>query len=60
MSIDCSSTVAGLKIKNRPMKDDVKLVCAFLALNAGVITVVVAGYFKSDMHIGVLVSHLLG
>ena len=42
------------------MKDEVKLVCAFLALNAGVITVVVAGYLKSDMHIGVLVSHLLG
>lgn len=60
MSKDCSSTVAGLEIKNRLMADDIKLVCAFLALNAGVITVVVAGYFKGDMHIGVLVSHLLG
>jgi hypothetical protein len=41
------------------MKDDVKLVTAFLALNAGVISLVFAGYFKGSMNIGAVLQHLV-
>ncbi len=40
------------------MKDEVKLVAAFLALNAGVIALAVAGYTKGGMNIGSVISHL--
>ena len=40
------------------MKNDVKLVAAFLALNAGVISLVFAGYLKSSMNIGAVLQHL--
>ena len=34
------------------MNDDVKLVAAFLALNAGVIALTFAGHLKGSMNIG--------
>ena len=40
------------------MKNDVKLVAAFLALNAGVISIVFAGYLKGSMNIGAVLQHL--
>ena len=40
------------------MKDEVKLVVAFLALNAGVIALAVAGYTKGGMNIGSVIGHL--
>ena len=42
------------------MNDEIKLVTAFLALNAGVIALVVAGYAKGGMNIGSVISHLGG
>jgi len=42
------------------MKDEIKLVAAFLALNAGVIALAVAGYAKGGMNIGSVISHLGG
>ena len=40
------------------MQNNVKLVAAFLALNAGVISLVFAGYLKGSMNIGVFLQHL--
>ena len=40
------------------MQNDVKLVTAFLALNAGVISLVFAGYLKGSMNIGAVLQHL--
>ena len=40
------------------MKNDVKLVAAFLALNAGMISLVFAGYLKGSMNIGAVLQHL--
>ena len=42
------------------MNDDVKLVAAFLALNAGVIALVFAGYLKGsmNMNISAVLQHL--
>ena len=40
------------------MKEEAKLVVAFLALNAGVIALAVAGYTKGGMNIGSVISHL--
>ena len=40
------------------MDNDVKLVAAFLALNAGVISLVFAGYLKGSMNISAVVQHL--
>jgi len=40
------------------MNDDVKLVAAFLALNAGVIALAIAGYLKGSMNIGAVLQHL--
>ena len=40
------------------MDDDVKLVAAFLALNAGVIALAFAGYLKGNMSTGALLQHL--
>ena len=40
------------------MQNDVKTVAAFLALNAGVISLVFAGYLKGSMNIGALLQHL--
>ena len=40
------------------MQNDVKLVAAFLALNAGVISIVFAGYLKGSMNIGAVLQHL--
>ena len=40
------------------MQNDVKLVAAFLALNAGVISLVFAGYLKGSMNIGAVLQNL--
>ena len=40
------------------MEDDVKLTIAFLALNAGVIALAIAGYSKAGMNIGAVIQHL--
>ena len=40
------------------MQNDAKLVAAFLALNAGVISLVFAGYLKGSMNIGAVLQHL--
>ena len=40
------------------MHNDVKLVATFLALNAGVILLVFAGYLKGSMNIGAVLQHL--
>ena len=40
------------------MNDDLKLVAAFLALNAGVIALAFAGYLKGNMNIGAVLQHL--
>ena len=40
------------------MKDEVKLVAAFLALNAGVIALAIAGYAQGGMNISAVLQHL--
>ena len=40
------------------MANDVKLVAAFLVLNAGVISLIFAGYLKGSMNIGAVLQHL--
>jgi len=40
------------------MKDEMKLVAAFLALNAGVIALAAVGYAKGGMNIGAVLQHL--
>ena len=40
------------------MQNDLKLVAAFLALNAGVISLVFAGYLKGSMNFGSVLQHL--
>ena len=40
------------------MKDDIKLVAAFLTLNAGVIALAFAGYLKGSMNISAVLQHL--
>ena len=42
------------------MNDESKLVAAFLALNLSVVALVVAGYQKSGMDFGAVLSHLRG
>ena len=43
---------------NQWMNDDVKLVAAFLALNASVIALAFVGYLKGSMNIGAVLQHL--
>ena len=43
---------------NQPMKDEVKLVAAFLVLNAGVIALAIAGYAQGGMNIRAVLQHL--
>ena len=40
------------------MKDDIKLVTAFLVLNFSVVALAIAGYQKSGMQLGAVLSHL--
>ena len=40
------------------MKDEIKLVTAFLALNFSVVALAIAGYQKSGMRLGAVFSHL--
>ena len=43
---------------NMAMKDEIKLSIAFLALNAGVIALVVSGYIKGGMNFGSVVDFI--
>ena len=45
-------------IDNMVMKDEIKLSIAFLALNAGVIALVVSGYIKSGMNFSSVVDFI--
>ena len=40
------------------MKDEIKLVTAFLVLNFSVVVLAIAGYQKSGMRLGAVFSHL--
>ena len=40
------------------MNDEVKLVAAFLAMNAGVIALAIAGYLKGSMNVGAVLQYL--
>ena len=40
------------------MNEEIKLIAAFLALNAGVIALAVAGYAKGGMDISAVIQHL--
>ena len=40
------------------MKDDIKLVTAFLVLNFSVVALAIAGYQKSGMRLSAVFSHL--
>ena len=40
------------------MRDDLKLIAAFLLLNLSVIAIAIAGYQKSGMHLDAVLSHL--
>ena len=40
------------------MQDDIKLIAAFLALNAGVVAIAIAGYTKGGMNFGAVLRHL--
>ena len=40
------------------MKDDIKLVAAFLSFNAGVFLLIIGIYVKGGMHIGAVLQHL--
>ena len=58
ISIDLKPQFDKRASDNQVMKDEIKLVAAFLALNAGVIAVAVAGYAKGGMSIGAVLHHL--
>ena len=57
-SIDFGPRRSKKDTDNRPMKDEVKLVAAFLALNAGVIALAIAGYAQGGMNINAVLQHL--
>ena len=40
------------------MRDDLKLIAAFLVLNFSVVALAIAGYQKSGMHLDAVLSHL--
>ena len=40
------------------MNNEVKLVAAFLTLNAGVIALAIVGYSKGGMNLGAVIRHL--
>ena len=42
------------------MKDELKLVAAFLMLNFSVVALAIVGYQKSGMHFSAVLSHLTG
>ena len=42
------------------MKDEIKLVTAFLLLNFSVVILAIAGYQKAGMNFGAVLSHLKG
>ena len=43
---------------HKQMKNELKLSIAFLALNAGVIALVVSGYIKGGMNFGSVVDYI--
>ena len=40
------------------MRDDLKLIAAFLVLNFSVVALAIAGYQRSGMHLDAVFSHL--
>ena len=42
------------------MKDEIKLVTAFLMLNFSIVILAVAGYQKAGMNLGAVLNHLKG
>ena len=52
------ATVMRKTSDNQWMNDDVKLVAAFLAINASVIALASACYLKVSMNIGEVLQHL--
>ena len=59
ISIDLEPQFDKTATDNQVMKDETKLIAAFLALNAGVIALAVAGYAKGGMNIGVVLQYLI-
>ena len=45
---------------DREMKDEFKLVTAFLVLNLSVVALAIVGYQKSGMRFSAVLSHLTG
>ena len=59
ISIDLEPQFDKTATDNQVMKDETKLIAAFLALNAGVIALAVAGYAKGGMNISVVLQYLI-
>ena len=58
ISIDLEPQFDRAATDNQLMNEEIKLIAAFLALNAGVIALAVAGYTKGGMDISAVVQHL--
>ena len=58
ISIDLEPQFDRAAIDNQLMNEEIKLIAAFLALNAGVIALAVAGYAKGGMDISAVIQHL--
>ena len=56
--LNTSLTVSGMADQGELMKDEIKLVTAFLVLNFSVVALAIAGYQKSGMRLGAVFSHL--
>ena len=59
ISIDLEPQFDKTATDNQVMKDEIKLIAAFLALNAGVIALAVAGYAKGGMNISAVLQYLI-
>ena len=58
ISIDLEPQFDRAATDNQLMNEEIKLIAAFLALNAGVIALAVAGYAKGGMDISAVIQHL--
>ena len=58
--LNTSHTKKGMAHHREPMKDEIKLVTAFLLLNFSVVILAVAGYQRAGMNLGAVLSHLKG
>ena len=54
--VTIESTIGHIKI----MKNEFKLVAAFLVLNLSVVALAIVGYQKSGMRLSAVLSHLMG